>query len=109
MPVTLTKIVNGKAALSDAHKNEETVRCPRCERMYQLIYSDDERHWVKNWLKLAETAIRTDHDSRHEAPTIPLDWRLQFAPNSARARLAKANQKHRRQAPRDGAKAGNPA
>jgi hypothetical protein len=28
---------------------------------------------VKDWLRLAETAIRKDHDSRHEAPTIPLD------------------------------------
>ena len=107
MPVTLTKIPNGKAALANAVKNEQMLRCPRCERTYQLLYSYDERHWVKNWLKLAETAIRTDHDSRHEVPTIPLEWRLQFAPNSACARLAKENQKHRRQAPRDGAKAGN--
>jgi len=77
MPVTLTKIDNCKPAKSDAVKNEQTVRCPRCERTYRLVYSDNERHWVKNWLTLAEKAIRKDHDLKHEAPTIPLQWHLQ--------------------------------
>ncbi len=30
---------------------------------------------VKDWLKLAETAIRKDHDLRHKVATIPLEWR----------------------------------
>jgi hypothetical protein len=30
---------------------------------------------VKDWLKIAETAIRKDHDQRHEAATISLEWR----------------------------------
>jgi hypothetical protein len=75
MPVSLTKIQNGKPAVSDDLKNELTVKCPRCEQTYRLGYSDNEWNKVKDWLRLAETAIRKDHDSRHEAPTIPLDWR----------------------------------
>jgi hypothetical protein len=73
MPVTLTKIVNGKPAVSDALKNELAVKCPRCERTYRLGYSDNEWNKVKDWLRLAETAIRKGHDSGHEAATIPLD------------------------------------
>jgi hypothetical protein len=42
---------------------------------YRLGYSDNEWNKVKEWLRLAETAIRKDHDSGHQAPTIPLDWR----------------------------------
>jgi hypothetical protein len=40
-----------------------------------LAYSDNEWNKVKDWLKLAQTAIRSDHDLRHEAATIPLEWR----------------------------------
>jgi hypothetical protein len=75
MPVTLTKIVNGKPAVSDDLKNELTVKCPRCDRTFRLGYSDNEWNKVKDWLRLAETAIRKDHDSHHEVPTISLDWR----------------------------------
>jgi len=75
VPVSLTKIINGRPAVSDALKNELTVKCPRCNRTYRLGYSDNEWNKVKDWLKLAETAIRKDHDSHHEAPTVPLDWR----------------------------------
>ena len=72
MAVTLTKIIDGKPAVSDTLTNGLTVRCPRCEQAYWLGYSEGEWHRVKDWLKLAETAIRKDHDLRHEAATIPL-------------------------------------
>jgi hypothetical protein len=75
VPVTLTRIQNGKPAVSDDLKNELAVKCPRCSRTYRLGYSDSEWNKVKDWLKLAATAIRKDHDSRHEAATIALDWR----------------------------------
>jgi hypothetical protein len=75
MPATLTKIIDGKPVISDMLTNEETVKCPRCEQTYRLGHSDGEWHRVKDWLKLAETAIRKDHDLRHEAATIPLEWR----------------------------------
>ena len=78
MSATLTKIIEGKPAVSDDLTNELAVKCPRCEQTYRLGYSDNEWHRVKDWLKLAEGAIRKDHDlrhARHEAATIPLDWR----------------------------------
>jgi len=75
MAATLTKIIDGKPLVSDDLTNEQTVQCPRCEQTYRLSYSDNEWHRVKDWLKLAETAIRKDHDQRHEAATIPLEWR----------------------------------
>lgn len=75
MSVTLTKIINSKPVVSDDLTNEQTVKCPRCGQTYLLGYSDTEWHRVKDWLKLAENAIRKDHDLRHEAATIPLEWR----------------------------------
>ena len=78
MPATLTKIENGKRSVSDFLKNQQTLKCPRCERTYLLAYSDNhECHWEKEWLKIAKTAMRQDHDAKHEAPTIPLTWHLQ--------------------------------
>jgi hypothetical protein len=74
MAVALTKIIDEKPAVSDALTNEQEVKCPRCEQTYRLGYSDDEWHRLKDWLKLADTAIRRDHDARHEAVTIPLTW-----------------------------------
>ena len=76
MPVTLTKIIDGKPVVSDDLTNEvQAIQCPRCEQTYRLAYSDTEWHRVKDWLQLAAKAIRKEHDLRHEAPTIPLEWR----------------------------------
>jgi hypothetical protein len=75
MPITLTKIVDGQPVISDTLTNEQTVTCPRCKQTYRLGYSDTEWHRVKDWLKLAQTAIRKDHDLRHEVATIALEWR----------------------------------
>ena len=72
MAVALTKIIDEKSAVSDALTNEQEVKCPQCEQTYRLGYSDDEWHRLKDWLTLAEAAIRKDHDARHEAVTIPL-------------------------------------
>ena len=75
MSVTLTKVMGGKPVVSDDLTNELAVRCPRCEQTYRLGYTDDEWNKVIDWLQLAGTAIRKDHDLRHDAATIPLDWR----------------------------------
>lgn len=75
MPAILTKIIEGNPVVADTLTNEQIVQCPRCEQTYRLGYSDSEWHRLKDWLKLAETAIRKDHDSRHEAATIALEWR----------------------------------
>jgi hypothetical protein len=75
MAVTLTKIIDGKPAQPDAHTNALTVRCPRCEQSYRLCYSNEEWHRLRTWQELAGKALRKDHDLRHEAATIPLEWR----------------------------------
>jgi hypothetical protein len=73
--VSLTKIVNGKSATSDTLPNERIVTCPKCEQTYRLGYSDGEWHRVKDWLKIAETNLRRDHDARHELTALALEWR----------------------------------
>jgi hypothetical protein len=75
MPATLTKIINSKPVVPDTLTNEQNVRYPCCEETYRLGYSGGEWHRVKDWLKLAVVAIRKDHDLRHLAATIPLEWR----------------------------------
>src|SRR5260221_14629638 len=72
---TLTRIVVGNPTISDTLTNEQTVKCPRCEQTYRLGYSDSEWQHAKDWLKLASTAIRNDHDRRHESRTIPWEGR----------------------------------
>jgi hypothetical protein len=75
MSVTPTKVIDGKPAVSDDLTKRTDRPVSRCEQAYRLGYSDTEWHRVKDWLKLAETAIRKDHNLRHEAETIPLEWR----------------------------------
>jgi hypothetical protein len=72
MPVTLTRFGE---RISPEAANSHVLRCPKCEQKYLLGYSDEEWHRMKDWLELAETVIRKDHDLRHEAASIPLEWR----------------------------------
>ena len=76
MAVTLTKLIDGNPAISDTLLYAQIVRCPRCERKYRLGYSEGEWHRVKDWLKLAVSAMLKDHNARHEAATITLEWRV---------------------------------
>ncbi len=72
MAATLTKILDGPPA--DGLTNSQTVACPGCGQSYRLAYSDGEWHRVKDWLKIAEAALRRDHKARHEAVAILLEW-----------------------------------
>jgi hypothetical protein len=75
MPVSLTKVVNGKPAISDTLVNEQIVKCPKCEQTYRLGYSDGEWHKLSAWLKKADSAMRKGHkQDTHEAVTIVLTW-----------------------------------
>jgi len=73
--VTLTRIIEGKPAQADTLPNEHFINCPRCSQVYRLGYDDAEWHRVKDWLKLAETALRKEHEARHLAATVQLEWR----------------------------------
>jgi hypothetical protein len=61
MAVTLTKMVDGKPAVTDTLTNELVMECPSCDQVYRLGYSDTERNRVKHWLAIAERAICADH------------------------------------------------
>jgi hypothetical protein len=75
MAVSLTKIVNGKPAISDTLLNEQAVKCPQCEQTYRLGYSDGERHRLSTWIGKAETAIRESHRrDDHALPSLGLNW-----------------------------------
>lgn len=60
MSVSLTKLINGKPAISDTLLNEQVVKYPLCEQTYRFGYSDGEWHRVKDWLTLAEQALALD-------------------------------------------------
>jgi len=70
-----SKIIDGKPVVSDTLANEQTgaVSALRKDVPARLL------RWRmtsrEDWPKLAATAIRTDHDLRHEVATIPLEWR----------------------------------
>jgi hypothetical protein len=55
--------------------NEQTVKCPLCDQVYRLGYSDNEWNRVKDWLTIAERAIREDHKSKHQAESLHLEWK----------------------------------
>jgi hypothetical protein len=75
MPVTLTKIVDGKSGASDALENEQILQCSLCDEVYRLGYSDSERKRVKDWLTIAERAIREDHKRKHQVASLNLEWK----------------------------------
>lgn len=64
-----------KDGAPDALPNWITVKCPTCGQTYRLSYSDDEWNWVKDWLHLAERALREDHKRRHEHSSLALAWK----------------------------------
>jgi hypothetical protein len=75
MPVSLIKIVDGKAAAIDTLSNELTVKCPLCDQTFRFGYSDNEWNRVKDWLTIAERAIRGDHKLTHTAESLSLEWK----------------------------------
>ena len=69
MAVLLTK-----TGLPQSLPNRLTVACPVCDQTYDLSYSDDEWNRVKDWIRLAERALRQDHKTRHRVFSVELHW-----------------------------------
>ena len=69
MAVSLTK-----PGASYALPNQLTVKCPRCDETYRLAYSDDEWNRLKDWIGLAERALREAHKHGHELQSLTLAW-----------------------------------
>ena len=72
--MALTKLVNGRPAIDDGLANALTLTCSQGERRFRLGYSDNEWNKVKDWLGIAERAIRIDHKKRHEVDSLKLEW-----------------------------------
>jgi hypothetical protein len=72
--VSLTKIVDGKPAISDTLPNQQTVTCPRCGQEYRLAYTDNEWYKLSAWLGKADRAMRQSHKTGHDAATLDLRW-----------------------------------
>ena len=91
--LSLTKTIDGAPAVDAKAESEELSLLWSRHRRLGLVpairrslpvlnaakdiasRSDSEWNKVKDWLHLAETALRKDHKSRHEANAIPLQWR----------------------------------
>jgi hypothetical protein len=75
MPVSLIKIVAGNPMVSDSLSNKLTVRCPLCHQTFRFGYTDSEWNRVKDWLTIAERAIREDHKQKHQSASLALEWK----------------------------------
>jgi hypothetical protein len=64
-----------KDGAPDELPNHIAVKCPKCSQSYRLNYSDDEWNRVKDWIRLAERALREDHKRRHELSSLALLWK----------------------------------
>ena len=70
MPASLQKV-------SDDHKidpnHECPIQCPYCPQKYLLVWDDREWNSVKDWIRLAQAAVRRSHRLHGDidlAPTL---------------------------------------
>ena len=61
--------------MSDTLENELILQCSLCDEVYRLGYSDSEWNRVKDWLTIAERAIRHDHKLKHQAESLNVGWK----------------------------------
>jgi hypothetical protein len=55
--------------------HERPIQCPYCPQQYLLIWDDAEWNSVKDWIRLAEAAVRKSHP-RHGDIELPLSLRV---------------------------------
>jgi hypothetical protein len=75
MAVSLVKLEAGKPLIIDSLPNEVIIRCSKCPQIYRLGYPDSEWNRVKDWIGIAERAIREDHERKHAVTSIGLAWK----------------------------------
>ena len=50
---------------SDDHQidpsHERTIQCPSCRQRYLLVWDDAEWNSVKDWIRVADAAVRRSH------------------------------------------------
>jgi hypothetical protein len=55
--------------------NERPIRCPYCSRRYLLVWDDKEWNSVKDWIRVAEAAVRKSHP-KHGMIELPLSLKV---------------------------------
>ena len=58
MPASLRKFSEDRKINPN---NERPIQCPYCPQRYLLIWDDDEWNSVKDWIRVAEAAVRRSH------------------------------------------------
>jgi hypothetical protein len=68
MPVSLQKFSNNRKINPN---NERLIECPHCPQQYLLVRDDKEWNSVKDWIRVAETAVRKSHRMHSEIALPP--------------------------------------
>jgi hypothetical protein len=63
MPASLQKF---SADCKINPNSERLIQCPYCSQQYLLVWDDKEWNSVKDWIRLAETAVRKSHRAHGE-------------------------------------------
>ena len=77
-PRSLAEIVPALPRKIDPN-HERAIQCPYCPLQYLLIWDDAEWNSVKDWIRLAEAAVRRSHRLHSDIQLAP---RLKVLPKS---------------------------
>ena len=58
MPASLQKF-SGNRKINP--NSERLIQCPHCPQKYLLVWDDGEWNSVKDWIRVAESAVRKSH------------------------------------------------
>jgi hypothetical protein len=80
--------------------NEHPIHCPYGSQQYLLIWDDKEWNSVKDWIRLAEAAVRKSHRAHGEialpttlkVPPTSARWAYLFYQNGSRSTVPKTSQ-----------------
>jgi len=76
MTASLQKFPNNRKIDPD---HERSIQCPYCSQKYLLVWDDQEWNSVKDWIRVAETAVRRSHRQHGDIELVP---RLKVRPKS---------------------------
>jgi hypothetical protein len=73
MPASLQKFSDNRLVNPNS---ERLVQCPYCPQKYLLVWDDREWNSVKDWIRIAETAVRKSHRA-HGGIVLPPTLKVQ--------------------------------
>jgi len=76
MPASLRKFSEDRKINPN---NERPIQRPYCLQRYLLVSDDEEWNSVKDWIRVAETAVRRSHRQHGDIELVP---RLKVRPKS---------------------------